>query len=110
MFCCIADCGTFKADSATVSIDLFRYTQLRGSGLKGYSNVKGQTLADNYVANLMPQLFQEKECRLGCINKIFASQWLNENQVVFGTKCNKVSQNFLPPFKNDYWLLISAFF
>lgn len=34
--------------------------------------------------------FRENWIRLGEMNKIFCSQWLNERQIVFGSKCNQV--------------------
>ena len=34
--------------------------------------------------------FRERSIRLGEMNKIFCSQWLNNKQIVFGSKCNKV--------------------
>lgn len=37
-------------------------------------------------------LFKEHEFDLDRVNKIFCSQWLNDHQVVIGTKCNKVSK------------------
>jgi len=34
--------------------------------------------------------FREHTIRLGEMNKIFCSQWLNNRRIVFGSKCNKV--------------------
>lgn len=34
--------------------------------------------------------FREHTIKLGEMNKIFCSQWLNTRQIVFGSKCNKV--------------------
>ena len=45
----------------------------------------------NFLSGYMPSLFQEKEYNIRKINKVFASQWLSDKQVVIGTKCNKVS-------------------
>lgn len=45
----------------------------------------------DFVSQQLPAILKEREFKLGKINKIFASKWLNDSQVVFGTKCNKVS-------------------
>ncbi|KAF6019619.1 DCAF12 [Bugula neritina] len=38
----------------------------------------------------MPALFTENELDLGSVNKVFTSQWINDSQVIMGTKCNKL--------------------
>lgn len=43
-----------------------------------------------YVARKLPEIFRAKYYNMGSIDKIFASQWLDYKNVVYGTKCNKV--------------------
>ena len=45
----------------------------------------------SFISRHVPTILNEREMKLGTINKVFASQWLNDSQVVLGTKCNKVS-------------------
>ncbi|CAG5123489.1 unnamed protein product [Candidula unifasciata] len=44
----------------------------------------------DFVSQHLPAVLQEKEFDFGTRNKIFASKWLNDSQVVLGTKCNKL--------------------
>ena len=88
----LADChapgASKKTDSAVSypSREIFLYTQKRQLGF-----VQPSTVVNDYVSQRMPLLLSEKEFKMGKIDKIFTSQWLNHKQVVFGTKCNKVS-------------------
>ena len=43
------------------------------------------------LARRLPFLLSEKKLNFGNCDKIFSSSWLSEDQVVVGTKCNKVS-------------------
>ncbi|XP_052795128.1 DDB1- and CUL4-associated factor 12-like [Mya arenaria] len=73
-----------------ISQEIFRYTQTRQLGQSRFSHIGAQNIVDDYVAQLMPLLFKEREYQVGNINKIFSAQWLNSKQVVYGTKCNKL--------------------
>ena len=39
----------------------------------------------------LPYLLQERVLEIGRKDKVFASQWITEDEVAVGTKCNKVS-------------------
>lgn len=74
------------------------------SGLTGFQYLQrrqyGPVRADlsamyaDVVAQQIPSTLKEKEFELGAMNKIFAAKWLNDKQVVFGTKCNQVRPTF----------------
>ena len=44
------------------------------------------------LSRRLPPLLREKRVELGQTDKVFASQWLTEDEVIVGTKCNKVAK------------------
>ncbi|KAL5005380.1 hypothetical protein ScPMuIL_018836 [Solemya velum] len=70
-----------------VNKEIFNYIHNRQYGL---SRGDPKKLVKEFVSQQMPGLFQEFEYHLERVNKIFCSQWLNDKQVVIGTKCNKL--------------------
>ena len=77
-----------EESTVPMSTEIFRYTHDRQVGqFKG----NPKPLVSGYISKQIPNLFSEREYQLGSINKVFASQWLSDRQVVYGTKCNKVS-------------------
>ena len=42
------------------------------------------------IAQHLPTAIKEHELFFGNVDKIFAAQWLDENHIICGTKCNKV--------------------
>ena len=46
---------------------------------------------DRFCARKLPTVLKEKELDVGQLDKIFSSAWLDNKNVVCGTKCNSVS-------------------
>ena len=42
------------------------------------------------VSRRLPHLMRERPLDIGKTDKVFASEWITEEEVVVGTKCNKV--------------------
>ena len=57
--------------------------------------ISGELLLSNHKIHFLKNSLQydcrEHSIQLGEMNKIFCSQWLNGHQIVFGSKCNKVT-------------------
>ncbi|XP_077988908.1 DDB1- and CUL4-associated factor 12-like [Glandiceps talaboti] len=85
-------------------MSVFKYTQNCQYGLARRPSRELSRLA----AQKMPMLLRQQEVNLGDVNKVFASEWLSENQVIIGTKCNSLmvldlntNQRFQIPLLKD---------
>lgn len=58
----------------------------------GLSERPVRKVVSKHLSKTMPTIFKEHEIDLGEVNKVFAAQWVNDSQVVMGTKCNKVCE------------------
>ncbi len=63
------------------------YVRSRESNLNEVRTVDA-SYASRHI--LTHDMFKETPINLGNINKVFCSQWLNNKQILFGTKCNKL--------------------
>lgn len=48
---------------------------------------------DIRASRILPCIVKEHPIALGETDKVFAAEWLSEQYVMFGTKCNKVCLN-----------------
>ena len=84
----ILDHSCSRSSESKPSWDIIRYALFdRPAGM-----VKRHLdqLVEPYVARQLPGLLKEQPYDLKEINKIFAARWLNDHQVILGSKCNKV--------------------
>lgn len=70
-----------------------------------YLSKDTRTMNEDYGSRhvLTHEMFKETPINLGNMNKVFCSQWLSERQVVFGTKCNKVTRFFFLEMVKRYF-------
>ncbi|XP_010633745.1 DDB1- and CUL4-associated factor 12-like protein 2, partial [Fukomys damarensis] len=71
------------------SRSVVHYLQRRSVGARGRPSLQafGDQLQRSAVTRL-PELLTERQLDLGSLDKVLASQWVNDRQVVCGTKCN----------------------
>lgn len=80
-------------------VTLFNHVYKRA--VYGLNEQPVKKLVSKHLSHCMPTIFKEREILLGTVNKVFASQWVNDCQVVMGTKCNKVGIQNAQPTKHQ---------
>lgn len=70
------------------SYNFVDYVRSREYGMRQYRTVRPYHGTRHMLTH---QLFKEHHVPLSMMNKIFCSLWLDSKQIMFGTKCNKVS-------------------
>lgn len=70
-------------------LSLFKHTINRE--IYGLTERPVRNVVFKHLSTTMPTILVENELDLGSVNKVFTSQWVNDRQVVMGTKCNRVS-------------------
>lgn len=53
-------------------------------------NIKAKTEKLDYISRRLPKTWEEQECVLANMDKIFCSVWLNDTQILMGTKCQNL--------------------
>jgi len=73
--------------------NIFNYVNLRQES--GSARISNETQV-NFSATHLPSALRENELKFGETDKIFAAEWLNEDHIICGTKCNNlVVQNIV---------------
>ncbi len=62
--------------------------ELRPETVNSVQMVRGEF--GDELARRLPHLLRERKVELGQTDKVFACQWLSEEEVIAGTKCNCV--------------------
>lgn len=81
--------GDLSKDVPTVSRNFVDYIE----GLKlGHRKLQHLNVSPEFGTRhcLTHSLLKEKEFKSDNLNKVFCSTWLNDRQILFGTKCNKL--------------------
>jgi len=67
----------------------------QSTALSNRNKASHQEWMSNTLARKVPYMLGESKVHLGEVDKVFASDWLSEDVVIFGTKCNQVSTVFM---------------
>jgi len=81
-----------KVHRGKICNNVFNYVNVR----QGTACTRLTDSAKEYFSALhLPEAVKENELTFGEYDKIFAAQWLNEDHIICGTKCNNVRTIFL---------------
>ena len=79
-----------RVQQPNVCTNIFSYVNLR-------QETTSTRISDDFKSNFsalhLPEAIRENELAFGEYDKIFAAEWLNEDHIICGTKCNNVSCN-----------------
>lgn len=80
------------------SYNLVDYIRSREYGMREHRSLNKNKFTTHLLRH---ELLRERPIRLGLMDKVLCSQWLDNTQIIFGTRCNKVSTfHEIIPLKN----------
>jgi len=70
------------------SHNLVDYVRSREYGMREHRSLNKNQFTTHLLRH---ELLKERLIRLGPMDKVLCSQWLSSTEIIFGTRCNKVS-------------------